>query len=104
MQLLLPSVEETSIEIKFSDGQETLIVDAVEIDDLIAGINNSKRPEDISFYQAFKMRFKEVYKRDLKSSTQVHAICEVRKAILNGLKKKLLEQAISSVSTPDQDS
>jgi hypothetical protein len=104
MQLLLPSVEETSIEIKFSDDQEPVVVDAVEVDDMISSINKMNLPEDISFYKKFIELFEVKFKRKLKTSTQVHAICEMRKAILQGLKKKLLDQAISSVSSQDANS
>jgi len=86
--MLLPSVEETQINLTFSDGQEPLSIDAMDIDNVVKDVWSKPIPEDATFEDVFVKLFKQRYQRTL-SKTAANMLVGKKNKVLNTVKKKL---------------
>ena len=68
---LLPTEEDTKIELTFADGQEPLTIDALDVDNLITDVHVKGIPEDSDFYTMYIETFKSKYKRKLSSPQSI---------------------------------
>jgi len=98
MPFLMPSEEETKINLVFADNQPPLTIDAIEVDNVLATLHSKELPEDISFDEAFIELFQKTYKRKL-SKTGVSMLCRVKLEMLEKVKKNLYQPDEPSVSS-----
>lgn len=96
--ILLPSEEETSLEIKFKDGQKPITLDVTDIDNIVITVRSGKIPEDSSFEAEFAQEFYQRYQRRI-SHSSVSFLCQQKHLILHSVKKNLFEQPEQSGTT-----
>jgi len=88
--MLLPSCEETRIDIEFADGQESLVLDATDLDNLVKDVWTNKIPEDSTFEHEYARLFKQKYHRVI-SRTAANLLVGKRRDVLESVKKKLYQ-------------
>ena len=88
MPYLMPTAEETTIELRFKDGQPPLTIDAVDVDRVIHQVHESDIPEDSSFERVFAGIFRRTYNRNL-SPANVLLLCQIKSDLLDKVKKNL---------------
>ena len=100
--MLLPSPEETRLPLEFSDGQEPITLDVMDIDTIVNAVWTNKVPEDSDFEAEFCKLFKQKYQRTISKAAATLLYTKSSK-ILNGLKKKssLLDEPSDS-SPPER--
>lgn len=101
-ECFLLSEEETQIRFKFADGQEPLIIEAVELANAIDEIRMSV-PEDSTIEREIASLVKHKYSRKV-STTAASAMWEVVFTVMENVKKKLYLKPDSSAGIPTTDS
>lgn len=101
MQFLMPSEEETRIVLNFADGQPTLTIDAIEVDEILGEIHSKALPEDISLEERFIEIFKKKHRRKL-SKAGVTLLCTIKRDMLEKVKKNLFQQDAQSGSSDSE--
>lgn len=94
---LLPSEDETRIDLAFADGQSPLSIDAMEVDELIQEVKEAKVPEDSTFNKEFIRAFRNKYGRKL-SYTACSFLYRIKFDLIEAAKKKLKQQPEQSDS------
>lgn len=101
--LLLPTEDETRIDLSFRDGQPPVSLDAIDVDDIVRVVRTNKIPEDSSFEKEFAKEFYQRYQRRL-SPMAVTMLCEAKSEAILSVKKNSSEQvAPSGSSEPEPD-
>jgi hypothetical protein len=113
MQCLLPSEDETRIVVNFSDGQESVTVDAVDIDNIVLEVRKKPIPEDSSFEAQFAQQFYARYNRRI-GPTAANFLCQVKYKVFEKVKKNLFvpdepsdtseQEPVSQTATSDSSS
>ena len=100
-ECFLLSEEETQIRFKFADGQEPLIVEAVELANAIDEVRMSV-PEDSTIEKEIASLVKRKYNRKV-STTAAASMWDVVFDVMENVKKKLYLKPDSSegIHTPD---
>lgn len=91
LDCFLPSVEETQIRFNFPDGQEPLVVDAIDIANMIDIIRVEGAPEDSSIEAEIARSFQNKYGRKV-SKTAAAQIWEIVHETMHSVKKKLYQE------------
>ena len=90
MQCLLPSEEETTINVNFSDGQEPITIDAIDIDLMYGTVLTNPIPEGSTVEHELTYLFKQRFKRKISRAAMVK-LWELSDELLRAVKKKLLK-------------
>lgn len=101
MQCLLPTEDETRIVVNFSDGQESISVDAVDIDNIVLEVRKNDIPEDSSFEAQFARMFYAKYNRRI-GPTAANFLCQVKYKIFEKVKKNLFVPDAPSDTTEQE--
>lgn len=96
--ILLPSEDETSVNVQFKDGQPPLKLDVTDIDNIVLTVRSGKVPEDSSFEAEFAKEFFQRYQRRV-SHSSVSFLCQLKYNVLETVKKNLFEQPEPSGTT-----
>jgi hypothetical protein len=103
LDCFLPSAEETQIRFKFPDGQEPIIVDAIDVANMIDSIRIGNVPEDSSIEEEIARAFQKKYKRKV-SKTAAGSIWDLTHKVMQDVKKKLYPEPEPSDAMATQDS
>lgn len=92
----LPSEDETTLNVHFPDGQESILIDCVDLETLV--LQAQKCPEDTTIGDELARLFKQKYDRKV-SKHAVLQLWNLAYDTLESVKKKLLQGLDSSSTT-----